>query len=122
MSKLYNRYKNLKLKGDDVYLFKVGIFYISLDDDARLISKVLDLKCVPLNENITKCGFPIGSLDKYIKLLKENKIKYKIIDKLDNKEDIDKYLNKIKKIDVDNLTGFKAIQIIVELKGILNGN
>ena len=41
MSTLYNRYLQLKQEKCDVYyLFKYGIFYIFLDDDAKDILKI----------------------------------------------------------------------------------
>lgn len=45
MSTLYNRYLQLKQENRDVYyLFKYGIFYIFLDDDAKDISKLFNFK------------------------------------------------------------------------------
>lgn len=120
MSKLYNRYKTLKNKEDIVYIFKVGMFYVILDDDAKIISKLLNLKLIPLNSEVNKCGFPINSLEKYEKILKENKVKYKIIEDSENK-DLNQFLNKIKKYDIDNMTGIKALELIYELKEIING-
>lgn len=120
MSKLYNRYKTLKNKEDIIYLFKVGMFYVILDDDAKIISKLLNLKLIPLNSEVNKCGFPINSLEKYEKILKENKVKYKIIEDSENK-DLNQFLNKIKKYDIDNMTGIKALELIYELKEIING-
>ena len=120
MSKLYNRYKTLKNKEDIVYIFKVGMFYVILDDDAKIISKLLNLKLIPLNNEVNKCGFPINSLEKYEKILKENKVKYKIIEDSENK-DLNQFLNKIKKYDIDNMTGIKALELIYELKEIING-
>ena len=39
MSKLYSIYKKLKESNKDtVYLFKSGIFYIAISDDANLLS------------------------------------------------------------------------------------
>ena len=60
MSKLYNQY--LKLKSDTkekniIYLFKSGIFYICLDEDARKMSDIFDFKITPINEDVVKCGF-----------------------------------------------------------------
>ncbi len=120
MSKLYNRYKTLKNKEDIVYIFKVGMFYVILDDDAKILSKLLNLKLIPLNSEVNKCGFPINSLEKYEKILKENKVKYKIIEDSENK-DLNQFLNKIKKYDIDNMTGIKALELIYELKEIING-
>lgn len=120
ISKLYNRYKTLKNKEDIVYIFKVGMFYVILDDDAKILSKLLNLKLIPLNSEVNKCGFPINSLEKYEKILKENKVKYKIIEDSENK-DLNQFLNKIKKYDIDNMTGIKALELIYELKEIING-
>lgn len=120
MSKLYNRYKTLKNKEDIVYIFKVGMFYVILDDDAKILSKLLNLKLIPLNSEVNKCGFPINSLEKYEKILKENKVKYKIIEDSENKN-LNQFLNKIKKYDIDNMTGIKALELIYELKEIING-
>lgn len=121
MSKLYNRYKTLKNKEDIVYIFKVGMFYVILDDDAKILSKLLNLKLISLNSEVNKCGFPINSLKKYEKILKDNKIKYKIIEDYEENKDLNQFLNKIKKYDIDNMTGIKALELIYELKEIING-
>lgn len=122
MSKLYEKYKKLKDKEDIVYIFKVGMFYIILDKDANMVSDILNLKLIPLNSEIIKCGFPINSLDKYERILKDNKIKYKIIENYEENKDLNKYLNKIKKYNIDNITGIKAMELIYELKEILKWN
>lgn len=121
MSRLYKRYKNLKNKEDIIYLFKVGMFYVILDDDAKIISKLLNLKLIPLNNEVNKCGFPINSLEKYEKILKENKVKYKIIEDYEENKDLNKFINKIKKYDINNITGIKALELIYELKEIIDG-
>ena len=121
MSRLYKRYKNLKNKEDIIYLFKVGMFYVILDDDAKILSKLLNLKLIPLNSEVNKCGFPINSLEKYEKILKENKVKYKIIEDYEENKDLNKFINKIKKYDINNITGIKALELIYELKEIING-
>lgn len=127
MSKLYNKYKILKKEKNIIYLFKSGIFYLFLDEDATKMSKLLNLKCTRLNNDILKCGFPIDSLSKYINILKANKIEFKIIDnEIIDEEDqylnnikLKKILNKIKKEDLDKTTGLKALQILYELRDIL---
>ena len=121
MSRLYKRYKNLKNKEDIIYLFKVGMFYVILDDDAKILSKLLNLKLIPLNNEVNKCGFPINSLEKYEKILKENKVKYKIIEDYEENKDLNKFINKIKKYDINNITGIKALELISELKEIIDG-
>lgn len=120
VSKLYNRYKVLKNKENIIYIFKVGMFYIMLDDDAKVLSKLLNLKLIPLNSEINKCGFPINSLEKYEKILKENKVNYKIVENNEN-NDLNIFINKIKRYNINNITGIKAIELLSELKEIVNG-
>ncbi len=81
MSKLYSEYTKLKCSNKDkLYLFKNGIFYIALQDDAKKLSQIFDFKITNLNENVVKCGFPLKRLDHYINLLKQNEIDFEIID------------------------------------------
>ena len=81
MSRLYEKYKSLKLENSSkLYLFKSGIFYIFLDEDAIRMSKLLNLKLTNLNETIVKCGFPVKNADKYIHLIKLNNYEIDIID------------------------------------------
>ena len=81
MSKLYNNYLELKKEENSyIYLFKSGIFYIALQEDAKVLSQKFGLKLTNLNDAIIKCGFPSNSIDKYISLFTNNNIKFKIID------------------------------------------
>lgn len=81
MSKLYEKYKNLKSENSTkLYLFKSGIFYIFLDDDAIKMSQLLNLKLTKLNETVSKCGFPVKNADKYLHLIKLNNYQIDIID------------------------------------------
>ena len=77
MSKLFDVYKRLKKEDSEtLYLFKSGIFYIFLDEDAKTINKFYNLKLTYLNAEIVKCGFPLNSLQKYLYLF--NNFPYKI--------------------------------------------
>ena len=59
MSKLYKSYKNLKQNNPNkIYLFKSGMFYISLQEDAEKLSDIFGFKITNLNEEVTKVGFP----------------------------------------------------------------
>lgn len=81
MSKLYLSYLLMKKSDKDtILLFKSGIFYTLLDNDARLVSSILNLKLTQLNSDIVKCSFPINSLDKYLNLLIKYKLNVKIVD------------------------------------------
>lgn len=48
MSKIYDKYLELKSSSDCVsntlYLFRTGLFYIFIDNDARLVSNLFNLK------------------------------------------------------------------------------
>ncbi len=81
MSKLLNNYVKLKSKNPNkLYLFKSGIFYIFIDEDAKIISSNFGLKLTNLNNDIVKCGFPTSSLEKYLNLFKTFSYDIEIID------------------------------------------
>ena len=72
LSSLYKRYLSLKIENsDNFYLFESGIFYLFIDNDAKFMSNILNLKLTNLNSQIVKCGFPTSHLDKYLKILKD---------------------------------------------------
>ena len=131
MSKLYNKYLELKKKDSSkILLFKSGMFYIFLDEDSKRISEILHLKQTYLNGEIVKCGFPINSLTKYCKLLDAYNIPYEIIDnqvvnsKKDYIEDqeIQNYLKQIEKIDINKTTPIKCMEIVAHLKKLLTSS
>ena len=94
MGKLYKKYISLKIENPNkIYLFKVGIFYIFLDDDARLMSSVLKLKLTKLNSVIYKCGFPVNSSEKYFNLLKKYNYNICVVDENDIYNTINSYKN-----------------------------
>ena len=85
MSKLYQTYIALKVQDStQLYLFKSGIFYIFLDEDAKLISSLFNLKLTNLNSMIMKCGFPTSQIKKYTELFKKANLSFKIIDTANN--------------------------------------
>lgn len=83
MSKIYDKYQKLKLSSNHtpntLYLFKAGLFFIFIDNDARIISNLLHLKLSNLNETIVKCGFPCNSLQKYLTLLKNTNYNIQVV-------------------------------------------
>lgn len=131
MSKLINMYKQLKQKdSESLYLFKSGIFYIFLDDDAKFVNNLLLLKLTNLNSEIVKCGFPANSLEKYLTLLKNcTSREIKIIE---NATTINTFTDKslislfnyINSLDIENLSiseAFSALEKIQhETKKYLN--
>ncbi len=127
MSKLVNCYKNLKSNdSSSLYLFKSGVFYIFLDEDAKIISNLLHLKLTNLNSEIQKCGFPANSLEKYLALLKLIPYEVKIIDNTDsvsytpkqfsiNKEILD-FLSDISILNVETLSVSQAFNFLSSIK------
>ena len=68
---IYNKYIELKKDNDKLlYLFEVGNFFIFINEDAKKISELTNLKLTKFGNNI-KCGFPINSLEKYNNLFNE---------------------------------------------------
>lgn len=127
MSKLYNIYINLKQEDSEtLYLFKSGAFYIFLDEDAKIINNIFDLKLTNLNSEIVKCGFPTNSLQKYLKILNCTKYNIKIIDTTSNtlfnvkeftiNNDNINLLKTISTINEDNLSIKDAYEFITTIK------
>ena len=127
MSKLIDIYKQLKQEDSEtLYLFKSGIFYIFLDQDAKKISQMFDLKLTKLNDNFLKCGFPSSAIDKYFNLLNSTDYKIKIIDNVNNftfkfqdfntNKSIQNLITTIKKVDVDSLSISEAYKFIEDIK------
>ena len=131
MSKLYNTYLELKKQDEEIiYLFKSGIFFIALDNDAYTLSKIFNFKLTNLTDTVLKCGFPCSSFNKYSKLFILHHLKIKIIE-LDNKViyqfkdyvlniKITELLNDIKSIDINTLSIQEAYQFIENLKNKVN--
>ena len=130
MSKLYKKYISLKIENPNkIYLFRVGIFYIFLDDDARLMSTILKLKLTKLNSVIYKCGFPVNSSEKYFNLLKKYNYDICIIDEYEIYSTIDTYKSnqeikkialKIVSIDINSLSISDAFELLSELQKSFN--
>lgn len=127
MSKLYNMYNELKKQDSDfIYLFKSGIFYIALDQDAYTLSKFFNFKITNFNDTIVKCGFPCTSLQKYSTIFNAYNLKIKIIENTlntsydfkdySNKIIINKMLDKINSIDINSLSVKEAFSLIEYLQ------
>ena len=135
MSKLYVEYLKLKNENiDKLYLFKSGIFYIAIENDAKKLSELFNFKLTNLNDSVIKCGFPQKRLEFYIDKLNSLNILFEIVDlnysKVDNYSD---YLNnnKIKdivksilQIDLNNISFKESFEFLektkIELENIYN--
>ena len=118
--KIYNKYIELKsspnYKNNTLYLFKSGIFFIFIDNDAKIIANLLNLKLSNLTDSVLKCGFPCNSLQKYMNLLKNTPYRIEIISNDTSTKqvlDINQYnygekiqciINEIINLDIDSLS------------------
>lgn len=126
MSKLLKKYEELK-KNDDkkTYLFRVGIFYNILNEDAKNVNEKIGLKITNLSPEIQKCGFPISQVDKYVDLLNKKGFQPILVDNLPNEMNIVDYTNNIelKKIynnilnlDMNNTTYHQAFDMLLSIQ------
>lgn len=124
MSKLYSKYTELKNHNSSVlYLFKSGIFFVALADDAKVLSQELNLRLTNLNENTVKCGFPVSREEHYLRILQAKEIEFKIIDStygvIENYSDymnndkLKEIINKILAINFDEITFKEAYEILL---------
>lgn len=121
MSKLQKQYEELKKQDvEKIYIFKVGIFYNILNDDARVVSDSIGLKLTDLGPNIVKCGFPIAKLDKYTNLLKSKDLQYEVVtSSLASSNQTISYseiIKKIQNIDLNNTTCKEAFDILYNIQ------
>lgn len=126
MSKLYSEYIKLKkVNVEKIYLFKSGIFYIALEEDAKKLSEIFDFKITNLNDSVIKCGFPLKRLEFYTNLLNQNNIDFEIVDsnysKIENysdylnNENIKNIIDTIISLDMDNISFRQAFDFLYDL-------
>ncbi len=127
MSKLFLMYDYLKKQNPNtIFLFKSGIFYLAIDQDAMYLSELLNLKLTPLNNDVVKCGFPSNSLEKYLKIFKAINLNVKIIDpeknisyspkEYEQDKSVQKILNDIQNMNINELSVSEAYQMLETLK------
>src|SRR5574344_177371 len=122
MIKMYELYLEKKKESKEkVYLFKSGIFYIFIADDAINISKIMPLKITKLTSNIVKCGFPISQLDRYKEIFDNLKLNIEIVEDVIKNVSSEEIINKIRSIDINKITPIKALNVLEDLKDMVNG-
>ena len=120
MSKLYMNYlKNKNVDKDKYYLFRSGMFYIFIDEDAKNICKYVPLKITNLNKDIVKCGFPLENLNKYMEIFNRLGIDVVIVDNSNKNNNKDRVIKMIENIDIDNVSPLMAINMLYKFKGLL---
>lgn len=120
MSKILKQYKELKEKdASSIYIFRIGIFYNILNEDAKILNEKLSLKITSLSPEIIKCGFPISSLEKYLHLLNAHNIEFEVIDPPASSNQTISYseiIKKIQNIDLNNTTCKEAFDILYNIQ------
>lgn len=126
MSNLYKKYLSLKIEDiNTFYLFESGIFYIFISEDAKFMSRLLDLKLSNLNSFVEKCGFPASHLNKYLLKLLALNYNVKIVtsdsflaysqkDYFSNQNSRE-FLKKVSNIDINSLSIGEAFEFLEEL-------
>lgn len=117
-SKIFNKYQELKKDSSDtIYLFKSGIFYIALNEDAKILHEKLNLNITDFGIEYIKCGFPASALEKYKGKLTENNIQFQVIENI--KEERIDILKEIKNLNLNNMTPMEAYQKLIDFQKIL---
>ncbi len=130
MSKLYKKYKELKYKNpDSVILFKSGIFYIALENDAIFLSEKLGLKLSFFNNEISKCGFPVSRFSFYSHLLNELSIPYVVFDSQSslspydiNQAELNSVISYILSLNLNCITYRESFDILQRIQEMLKKN
>ena len=71
-----------------IILCELGYFYIAIGKDAIFLNKLIGLKLNCIKPEICKIGFPINSLEKYEKLIKEKECSYMVFNFDHTKEEL----------------------------------
>ena len=120
MSKLLKQYNELKSKDPKkVYIFKVGILYNILNEDARVVSNAIGLKLTDLSPEIVKCGFPIAKLEKYTNLLNSHNISFEVVTtptSTNQNTPYDNIIKTIQNVDLNNTTCKEAFDILYNIQ------
>jgi len=130
MSKLHQKYISLKNANSEfVYLFKVGVFYLALQDDAINLAEKFDFKLLNLNESVVKVGFPVSRLEYYTRIFQQSGIQFKIVDNTYgvienytdylNNETLKEIVNGILEIDFNNTTFKDAFELLLSYQNKL---
>jgi len=122
MGRLYQEYlKSKNQNAEMLYLFKSGIFYIALEDDALLLSEQLNFKLTDFGNQV-KCGFPQTKLNYYLSKLRDKNISYKVIEDTTNKDKIANYNTIEDTINKDKITNYNTIEDTINKNKIANYN
>lgn len=111
---IYNHYKTSD--PNKYYLFKGGVFYYFIAEDAEYFSLKYNFILTSFGSTV-KCGFPVKSLEKYLYLF--NKENIMLIEEDVTPEKI--VINVLKKLNIDKLEPKDALNVLINLRDTLDG-
>lgn len=119
MGRLIDQYYFFKEQNNKKrYVFKSGLFYIFLNDDAKYVSEKYNLKLTSFGNEV-KVGFPVSAKEKYMLMFKNENIEIVSNDTIQSESN--KIIKILNNIDLDNISPKEAIDVLYKLKGSLNG-
>lgn len=97
-------YRNKIKYKEFIIMIKFGNFYEIFDKDAVIASNILNYKLSKISDTV-KCGFPISSLDKVLKMLKDKQINYIVIENnnVTNKKNFENNIYNSFDVDTNNI-------------------
>lgn len=97
-------YRNKIKYKEFIIMIKFGNFYEIFDKDAVIASNILNYKLSKISDTV-KCGFPISSLDKVLKMLKDKQINYVVIENnnVTNKKNFENNIYNSFDVDTNNI-------------------
>ena len=117
MGKLMDLYNAKKRENPEkIYMFKGGVFYYFLDEDALFISDKYHFKLTDFGSTV-KCGFPIKAIEKYLNIFTNENIE--LITEEENNNN-DKIINAIKNLDLNEISPKDAYVFLSDLKERIN--
>ena len=63
---------------DKIILVNMGNFYVAVDENARALNQMINLKLTCFGKKICKVGFPISTLEKYSKMIENSGYSYAV--------------------------------------------
>jgi DNA mismatch repair ATPase MutS len=117
VQKLIDIYRTKKENDKNkIYMFKGGVFYYFLDDDARYLSDKYNFKLTSFGQSV-KCGFPVKSIEKYLFMFNEENIE--LVKEVESSLN-DKIIKILKEVDLNEICPKDAYLILTNLKELLS--
>lgn len=118
--KIIDMYFNYKEKYSEyIVLMKIGYFFEIYGEDSKTMNALFGYN-IKKYYNTYRCGFPVNSLNKVLDKLKENKINYVIVDKVNviskKKFRENNYKSQMSKLEIQN----RIKDINLKLKNNIN--